>query len=181
MGLPGGVSGIEQEMNQDITPEVVEALEAPAEYDGGTFYMLLMGTDKSAARGTTSTWRYLPLRLHDPHACRPAEQEGHHGVDAPRYRDRDRGLWPATVERLLRHWRLGVCHQDGFADGRRAHFPLRPDETSRLRGAPQCPGRRGSGCAHGDQRRRGRRTRGCGRADADRRRGAHSVPLAPLL
>ncbi len=27
-----------------------EALEAPAEYDGGTFYMLLMGTDKSAAR-----------------------------------------------------------------------------------------------------------------------------------
>ena len=37
-------------MNEDITPEVVEALEAPAEYDGGTFYMLLMGTDKSAAR-----------------------------------------------------------------------------------------------------------------------------------
>ena len=44
------ISGIEQEMNEDITPEVVEALEAPAEYDGGTFYMLLMGTDKSAAR-----------------------------------------------------------------------------------------------------------------------------------
>ncbi|MCQ5072405.1 LytR family transcriptional regulator, partial [Adlercreutzia sp. DFI.6.23] len=42
------ISGIEQEMNKDITPEVVEALEAPAEYDGGTFYMLLMGTDKSA-------------------------------------------------------------------------------------------------------------------------------------
>ncbi|MEE0476637.1 MAG: LCP family protein, partial [Adlercreutzia sp.] len=44
------ISGIEQEMNEDITPEVVEALEAPAEYDGGAFYMLLMGTDKSAYR-----------------------------------------------------------------------------------------------------------------------------------
>ena len=45
------ISGIEQEMNEDITPEVVEALEAPAEYDGGTFYYAAcMGTDKSAAR-----------------------------------------------------------------------------------------------------------------------------------
>lgn len=44
------ISGIEQEMNEDITPEVVEALEPPAQYDGGTFYMLLMGTDKSAKR-----------------------------------------------------------------------------------------------------------------------------------
>ena len=30
-------------------------------------------------------WRYLPLRLHDPHPGRSTEQEGHHGVDAPRH------------------------------------------------------------------------------------------------
>lgn len=50
------ISGIEKEMNEDITPEVVEALEAPAEYDGGTFYMLLMGTDGSAARSKTAQY-----------------------------------------------------------------------------------------------------------------------------
>lgn len=83
------ISGIEQEMNEDITPEVVEALEAPAEYDGGTFYMLLMGTDKSAAREQSTQYAgdTFRLRLDDPHARRSSEQEGHHGVDAPRYRD----------------------------------------------------------------------------------------------
>lgn len=44
------ISNIESQMNEDITPEIQEALEKPADYDGGTFYMLLMGTDKSQER-----------------------------------------------------------------------------------------------------------------------------------
>ena len=50
------INSIEEEMSEEITPEVVEALEAPAEYDGGTFYMLLMGTDKSAYREQTAAY-----------------------------------------------------------------------------------------------------------------------------
>lgn len=44
------INQIESNFSEDITPEVQEALEKPADYDGGTFYMLLMGTDKSKER-----------------------------------------------------------------------------------------------------------------------------------
>lgn len=44
------ISNIETNMQENITPEVVEALEPPVEYDGGTFYMLLIGSDHSAYR-----------------------------------------------------------------------------------------------------------------------------------
>jgi len=44
------INQIESNFSEDITPEVQEALEKPADYEGGTFYMLLMGTDKSKER-----------------------------------------------------------------------------------------------------------------------------------
>lgn len=44
------INQIESNFSEDITPEVQEALEKPADYDRGTFYMLLMGTDKSKER-----------------------------------------------------------------------------------------------------------------------------------
>lgn len=44
------INQIESNFSEDITPEVQEALEKPADYDGGTFCMLLMGTDKSKER-----------------------------------------------------------------------------------------------------------------------------------
>lgn len=44
------VGNIETQMNAEITEEVQEALEKPVEYEGGAFYMLLMGTDKSQER-----------------------------------------------------------------------------------------------------------------------------------
>lgn len=50
------ISGIEHKMSEDITPEVVEALEAPAEYEGGAFYMLLIGADKSQSRSESELY-----------------------------------------------------------------------------------------------------------------------------
>lgn len=50
------INSIEKNIQEDITPEVVEALEPPAEYDGGTFYMLLIGSDHSAYRDTTDEY-----------------------------------------------------------------------------------------------------------------------------
>lgn len=44
------INQLETNFNEEITPEIEEALEKPADYDGGTFYMLLMGTDKSKER-----------------------------------------------------------------------------------------------------------------------------------
>lgn len=44
------INQLESNFNEEITPEIQEALEKPADYDGGTFYMLLMGTDKSKER-----------------------------------------------------------------------------------------------------------------------------------
>ncbi len=50
------ISKIEGHLNEDITPEIVEALEQPVDYDGGTFYMLLMGTDGSAERSASEQY-----------------------------------------------------------------------------------------------------------------------------
>lgn len=50
------INKVETNMNEEITPEIKEALEAPAAYDGGTFYMLLMGTDKSKERDQTAQY-----------------------------------------------------------------------------------------------------------------------------
>lgn len=44
------IGKIESQLNVGVTEEVQQALEKPAEYDGGTFYMLLLGTDKSKER-----------------------------------------------------------------------------------------------------------------------------------
>ena len=44
------INQVESNFNDEITPEIQEALEKPVDYDGGTFYMLLMGTDKSKER-----------------------------------------------------------------------------------------------------------------------------------
>lgn len=50
------ISKIETQLNDNITPEIQQALEKPAEYDGGTFYMLLMGTDGSAERSESEEY-----------------------------------------------------------------------------------------------------------------------------
>lgn len=50
------INQLESNMNDEITPEIKEALEAPAAYEGGTFYMLLMGTDGSKERSQTEQY-----------------------------------------------------------------------------------------------------------------------------
>lgn len=50
------INKLETNMNDEITPEIQEALEAPAAYDGGTFYMLLMGTDGSKERSQSEQY-----------------------------------------------------------------------------------------------------------------------------
>ena len=52
----GYINQLETNMNDEITPEIQEALEAPAAYDGGTFYMLLMGTDGSKERSQSEQY-----------------------------------------------------------------------------------------------------------------------------
>lgn len=52
----GYMNKIETNMNEDVTPEIKEALEPVPAYDGGTFYMLLLGTDKSNARANSTQY-----------------------------------------------------------------------------------------------------------------------------
>ena len=50
------IGKIESQLNVGVTEEVQQALEKPAEYDGGTFYMLLLGTDKSKERDAANEY-----------------------------------------------------------------------------------------------------------------------------
>lgn len=50
------VNKIDTNMNEEVTPEVKEALEPVPAYEGGTFYMLLLGTDKSEARAESTQY-----------------------------------------------------------------------------------------------------------------------------
>ena len=52
----GYVSKLDTNMNEDVTPEVKEALQPVPSYEGGTFYMLLLGTDKSEARSESTQY-----------------------------------------------------------------------------------------------------------------------------
>ena len=49
------IGKIESQLNVGVTEEVQQALEKPAEYDGG-IYMLLLGTDKSEARSESTQY-----------------------------------------------------------------------------------------------------------------------------
>lgn len=50
------INQLETNMNDEITPEIKEVLETPASYDGGAFYMLLMGTDGSKERSKSEQY-----------------------------------------------------------------------------------------------------------------------------
>lgn len=50
------INQLETNMNDEITPEIKEVLETPASYDGGAFYMLLMGTDGSKERSQSEQY-----------------------------------------------------------------------------------------------------------------------------
>ncbi|MFR5091145.1 MAG: hypothetical protein ACLTDR_03130 [Adlercreutzia equolifaciens] len=168
----------------------MEALEAPAEYDGGTFCLRCSrGTDKSAYR-EQSTAQYagsdtFPLR--PPRSSPRADPQNKKVTMVSMHRDTEveiEGYGLQKPERLLlRHRRPGARHQDGLPDGRRArisHYAPRSTSTaSRMSSMPwaawkwTCPWR-STTTRPADMWMRAR-------ADADRRRGAHSVPLAPLL
>lgn len=50
------ISQIESQLNDNISQDTLDSLEAPAAYEGGTFYMLLMGTDGSAERSDSEEY-----------------------------------------------------------------------------------------------------------------------------